>query len=161
MVCRQSSKAFLGASSTVWLTKAVDISVGYPVHVVIYTVPTCTARTPKGYTWREIISMKAPNEVSPCSEARARRGALWMGTTSTSSPSRELLLCRPERFSPPFCMWQHSAGLAHCHPTPYAKLHMRRDPYLCHRRRQGRRLWCHCVAYLRRQEDDSSQRAPE
>ena len=30
----------LGTSSTVWLTKAVDISVGYPVHVVVYTVPS-------------------------------------------------------------------------------------------------------------------------
>ncbi len=34
---------FLSASSTVWLTKAVDISVSYPVHVVVYTVPTCPA----------------------------------------------------------------------------------------------------------------------
>ena len=29
-----------GASSTVWLTKAVDISVSYPVHVVVYVVPS-------------------------------------------------------------------------------------------------------------------------
>ena len=29
-----------GTSSTVWLTKAVDISVSYPVHVVVYTVPS-------------------------------------------------------------------------------------------------------------------------
>ena len=29
-----------GASSTVWLTKAVDIAVSYPVHVVVYTVPS-------------------------------------------------------------------------------------------------------------------------
>ena len=28
------------ASSTVWLTKAVDITVSYPVHVVVYTVPS-------------------------------------------------------------------------------------------------------------------------
>ncbi len=27
-------------SSTVWLTKAVDIAVSYPVHVVVYTVPS-------------------------------------------------------------------------------------------------------------------------
>ena len=27
-------------SSTVWLTKAVDISVSYLVHVVVYTVPS-------------------------------------------------------------------------------------------------------------------------
>ena len=27
-------------SSTVWLTKAVDTSVSYPVHVVVYTVPS-------------------------------------------------------------------------------------------------------------------------
>ena len=40
LVCRQSSKAFLSTSSTVWLTKAVDISVSYPVHVVAYTVPS-------------------------------------------------------------------------------------------------------------------------
>ena len=26
-----------------WLTKAVDISVSYPVHVVVYTVPACPA----------------------------------------------------------------------------------------------------------------------
>ncbi len=32
-----------GTSSTVWLTKAVDISVSCPVHVVVYTVPTCPA----------------------------------------------------------------------------------------------------------------------
>ncbi len=30
-------------SSTVWLTKAVDIAVSYPVHVVAYTVPACPA----------------------------------------------------------------------------------------------------------------------
>ena len=36
-----SAKAsVLGTSSTVWLTKAVDISVSYPVHVVVYTVPS-------------------------------------------------------------------------------------------------------------------------
>ena len=36
-----STKAnILGTSSTVWLTKAVDISVSYPVHVVVYTVPS-------------------------------------------------------------------------------------------------------------------------
>ncbi len=29
-----------------WLTKAVDISVGYPVHVVVYTVPACPAGYP-------------------------------------------------------------------------------------------------------------------
>ena len=29
-----------GTSSTVWLTKAVDIAVSYPVHVVVYTVPS-------------------------------------------------------------------------------------------------------------------------
>ena len=40
MVCRQSSKAFLGTSSTVWLTKAVDIAVSHPVHVVVYAVPS-------------------------------------------------------------------------------------------------------------------------
>ena len=40
LVCRQSSKAFLGTSSTVWLTKAVDISASYPVHVVVYAVPS-------------------------------------------------------------------------------------------------------------------------
>ena len=40
LVCRQSSKAFLSTSSTVWLTKAVDISASYPVHVVVYTVPS-------------------------------------------------------------------------------------------------------------------------
>ena len=34
-------------SSTVWLTKAVDISVSYPVHVVVYAVPTCPADTSK------------------------------------------------------------------------------------------------------------------
>ena len=33
----------LSTSSTVWLTKAVDISVCHPVHVVAYTVPTCPA----------------------------------------------------------------------------------------------------------------------
>ncbi len=39
-----STKAnILGTSSTAWLTKAVDISVSYPVHVVVYTVPTCPA----------------------------------------------------------------------------------------------------------------------
>ena len=27
-------------SSTVWLTKAVDITVSYPVHVVVYAVPS-------------------------------------------------------------------------------------------------------------------------
>ena len=27
-------------SSTVWLTKAVDTAVSYPVHVVVYTVPS-------------------------------------------------------------------------------------------------------------------------
>ena len=31
---------FLSTSSTVWLTKAVDITVSYPVHVVVYTVPS-------------------------------------------------------------------------------------------------------------------------
>ena len=31
---------FLSTSSTVWLTKAVDIAVSYPVHVVAYTVPS-------------------------------------------------------------------------------------------------------------------------
>ena len=35
--------SILSTSSTVWLTKAVDISVSYPVHVVVYTVPTCPA----------------------------------------------------------------------------------------------------------------------
>ncbi len=30
----------LGTISTVWLTKAVDISVSLPVHVVVYTVPS-------------------------------------------------------------------------------------------------------------------------
>ena len=30
----------LGTSSTVWLTKAVDTAVSYPVHVVVYTVPS-------------------------------------------------------------------------------------------------------------------------
>ncbi len=35
--------SILSTSSTVWLTKAVDISVSYPVHVVTYTVPTCPA----------------------------------------------------------------------------------------------------------------------
>ena len=29
-----------GASSTVWLTKAVDTAVSYLVHVVVYTVPS-------------------------------------------------------------------------------------------------------------------------
>ena len=43
LVCRQSSKAFLSTSGTVWLTKAVDISVSCPVHVVVYTVPACPA----------------------------------------------------------------------------------------------------------------------
>ncbi len=40
MVCRQSSKAFLGTSSTVWLTKAVDTAVSLLVHVVVYAVPS-------------------------------------------------------------------------------------------------------------------------
>ena len=36
-----STKAnILGTSSTVWLTKAVDTAVSYPVHVVVYTVPS-------------------------------------------------------------------------------------------------------------------------
>ena len=35
--------SILSTSSTVWLTKAVDTSVSYPVHVVVYTVPTCPA----------------------------------------------------------------------------------------------------------------------
>ena len=39
----QSKMNTPGTSSTVWLTKAVDISVSYPVHVVVYTVPTCPA----------------------------------------------------------------------------------------------------------------------
>ena len=30
-------------SSTVWLTKAVDISVSLPVHVVVYTVPSLSS----------------------------------------------------------------------------------------------------------------------
>ncbi len=30
-------------SSTVWLTKAVDISASYPVHVVVYTVPSLSS----------------------------------------------------------------------------------------------------------------------
>ena len=33
----------LGTSSTVWLTKAVDTAVSYPVRVVAYTVPACPA----------------------------------------------------------------------------------------------------------------------
>ena len=42
-----------------WLTKAVDISVSYPVHVVVYTVPSLR-RPPVllvqawTMTWREI-----------------------------------------------------------------------------------------------------------
>ncbi len=36
----QSKMDTPGTSSTVWLTKAVDISVSYPVHVVVYTVPS-------------------------------------------------------------------------------------------------------------------------
>ena len=35
--------SILSTSSTVWLTKAVDTSVSYPVHVVTYTVPACPA----------------------------------------------------------------------------------------------------------------------
>ena len=30
-------------SRAMWLTKTVDISVSYPVHVVVYTVPACPA----------------------------------------------------------------------------------------------------------------------
>ena len=33
-------KTFLGTSSTAWLTKAVDIAVSYPAHVVVYAVPS-------------------------------------------------------------------------------------------------------------------------
>ena len=40
MVGPQFKQTFLGTSSTVWLTKAVDIEVSYPVHVVVYTVPS-------------------------------------------------------------------------------------------------------------------------
>ena len=47
---------------------------------------TCTARMPKGYTWREIIGMKALNEMSPCSEARARRGCPGWGLLVSSRP---------------------------------------------------------------------------
>ena len=36
----QSKMDAPGTSSTVWLTKAVDTAVSYPVHVVVYTVPT-------------------------------------------------------------------------------------------------------------------------
>ena len=36
----QSKMDAPGTSSTVWLTKAVDISASYPVHVVAYTVPS-------------------------------------------------------------------------------------------------------------------------
>ena len=36
----QSKMDAIGTSSTVWLTKAVDTSVSYPVHVVVYTVPS-------------------------------------------------------------------------------------------------------------------------
>ena len=36
-------KSVLGTSSTVWLTKAVDIAVSYPVPVVTYTSPACPA----------------------------------------------------------------------------------------------------------------------
>ena len=32
--------SILSTSSIVWLTKAVDTSVSYPVHVVTYTVPS-------------------------------------------------------------------------------------------------------------------------
>ena len=40
---RCNDKSVLSASSTVWLTKAVDISVSLPAHVVVYTVPACPA----------------------------------------------------------------------------------------------------------------------
>ena len=36
----QLKQIFLGTSSTVWLTKAVDTAVSYPVHVVVYAVPS-------------------------------------------------------------------------------------------------------------------------
>ena len=36
----QSKMDAPGTSSTVWLTKAVDTAVSYPVHVVVYTVPS-------------------------------------------------------------------------------------------------------------------------
>jgi len=40
-----STKAnILGTSSTAWLTKAVDISVSSPVHVVVYAVPSLSSR---------------------------------------------------------------------------------------------------------------------
>ncbi len=43
MVCRQSSKAFLGTSSTVWLTKDVDTTARLQLPVVTYTSPACPA----------------------------------------------------------------------------------------------------------------------
>ena len=43
LVQLQSKMSAPSTSSTVWLTKAVDISVSYPVHVVVYAVPTCPA----------------------------------------------------------------------------------------------------------------------
>ena len=43
LVQLQSEVDAPGASSTVWLTKAVDTAVSLPVHVVVYTVPACPA----------------------------------------------------------------------------------------------------------------------
>ena len=56
-------------SSTVWLTKAVDTSVSYPVHVVVYTVPSL--RKPPVLLVRQRvmrggeITDSAPNHFSP------------------------------------------------------------------------------------------------
>ena len=50
----------------------------HPAGVLEPEETTCTTRTEKSYAWREIIDMKALNEMSPCSEARARRGCSWM-----------------------------------------------------------------------------------
>ena len=66
MVCRQSSKAFLGTSSTVWLTKAVDTAVSYPVPVVLATSPGLR-RPPVLLVCHKVIRR---GEITACSESQ-------------------------------------------------------------------------------------------
>ncbi len=119
-----------------WLTKAVDISVSYPVHVVVYTVPTCPAPS------RCVSLFKYNSKPILClgSSCAILTLCILLGCWSLRKPPVLLVHCRAMRIG------KLQTLVSRTILPPSAPLSSAHSPLgSCYRRRSCRGAYCECL----------------